>query len=77
VIGFKQSAEILQKDSLKINQKKFYNLNRRDQQGQLTRQEELELILYTLQEEGVHPRVRDEYIKENGIRTGRVIKDLF
>jgi MULE transposase domain len=77
VIGFKQSAEILQKEGLEINRKKFYNLNRRDQQGQLTRQEELELILYTLKEEGVHPRVREEYIEENGIRTGRVIKDLF
>ena len=77
VIGYKQLAKILQKEGLEINQKKFYNLNQRDQQGQLTWQEELELILYTLKEEGVHPRVRKEYIKDNSIRTGRVIKDLF
>jgi hypothetical protein len=69
VISFKQSAEILQKEGLEIDWRKFYNLNQRDQQGQLTRQEELELILYTLQEEGVHPCVCNEYIKENGIRT--------
>ena len=35
------------------------------------------MILYTLEEEGVHPRCRDEYIEENGIQTSRVIKDIF
>jgi hypothetical protein len=67
VISYKQSAEILRKEGLELDQKKYYCLNRKDQQGKLTRQEELELILYTLEEEGVYPRYCDEYIKENRI----------
>jgi hypothetical protein len=44
----------------------------------LTRQEELEYILQMLEDDGVHVRVRDEYVLDSaGERKVRVIKDLF
>ena len=61
-----------------IGKKKFYNLQRKEGKGTLTRQEELEYILQLLEEEDVHVRYRAEYtVDSDGERNGRVIKDLF
>src|SRR5204863_3632975 len=61
-----------------IGKKRFWNLQRKEGKGTLTRQEELEYILQLLEDEGLHVRFREEYILDSdGERTGRVIKDLF
>jgi hypothetical protein len=63
VIGYTASAAILRKDGLEIDRKKYNNLRRNANAGrQLTRQEELELLLGDLEREGLNPLVRDEYI---------------
>jgi hypothetical protein len=79
VLGYKDHAALLQKDSLpEIGRKTFYNLQRKEGKGTLTRQEELEYILQLLEEEDVHARFRSEYtVDANGERNGQVIKDLF
>jgi hypothetical protein len=76
-IGFKESVETLQKEGLEIDHKEYYNLHCKGTARTLTRQEELMLLLQTLEQERVHPRVNDTYIIEDGIRKRRVIKDLF
>ena len=35
------------------------------------------MVMTILESNGFHPRTRDEYIVEGGIRTKRVIKDIF
>jgi hypothetical protein len=63
VIGYTALAAILRKDSLELDRKKYNNLRRDANAGKaLTRQEELELLLRDLEQEGLHPYVRDEYV---------------
>ena len=63
---------------LDIGKKRYYNLQRKEAKGTLTRQEELEFILELLKEEDVYVRVRSEYTTNlKGERDGRAIKDLF
>ena len=62
----------------KLSKTEFWNLQRKEDKGTLTRQEELEYILQLLESAGVHLRYREEYILgSDGERVGRVIKDLF
>jgi hypothetical protein len=62
IIGYKDHVALLQKDNLpEIGRKTFYNLQRKEGKGTLTRQEELEYILQLLEEEEVHVRFRAEY----------------
>ena len=71
------SAEILQKAGLELsNRKEFYNLERKEEKGELTKQEELLLLLTHLDDEGQHPRVRSETV-EDGSSSQRDIRDLF
>jgi hypothetical protein len=78
VISYKESAAILQKDGLEIDKKQYYNLHQKEDKGILTRQDELQLILRTLEEECFHPRRRKEYtVNKQEEQTERVIKDLF
>jgi hypothetical protein len=79
ILSYKDSAAVLTQDGLEIRKKKFYNLQRKEGKGTLTRQEELEYILQLLEDEGIHVRPRYEYILDptNGERTSQVIKDLF
>ena len=79
VLGYKDHAALLRKDSLpELGRKKFYNLQRKEGKGTLTKQEELEYILQLLKEEDVHVRFQAEYtVNANGEQIGRVIKDLF
>jgi hypothetical protein len=77
-VGYTGASEILKKKGQEIDRKQYYNLLWKETQGSVTRQEELTLILKVLEDEGVHPRVRDEYIEnENGERTQQVVCDLF
>jgi hypothetical protein len=63
---------------LDIGKKKYYSLQRKEGKGTLTRQEELELILKTLEEENVYVKPCAEYTTDAyRERTSRVIKDLF
>jgi hypothetical protein len=78
VVGYSAASQILKKNGWEIDQKKFYNLLRNEEKGTLTRQEELLLILKTLENKGLHPRVREEYILDkNGERTQRIVQDIF
>jgi hypothetical protein len=79
VVGYKEHTALLRKDNLpEVGKKKFYNLQRKEGKGTLTRQEELEYILQLLEEEDIHVRYRTEYtVDSDGERDGRVIKDLF
>jgi hypothetical protein len=79
VVGYKEHAALLKKDGLpRIGKRQFYNLQRKEEKGTLTKQEELEYILQLLEAKNVHVRFRLEYILDkNGERIGRVIKDLF
>jgi hypothetical protein len=79
VVGHREHTALLKKDNLPdIDKKKFYNLQRKEGKGTLTRQEELEYILQLLEEEDVHVRFRAEYtVDADGERDGQVIKDLF
>ena len=57
IIGYKDHVALLRKDNLpEIGRKAFYNLQRKEGKGTLTRQEELEYILQLFEEEEVHVR---------------------
>jgi hypothetical protein len=77
--SYNDHTSLLKKDHLpEIGKKKFYNLQRKEGKGTLTRQEELEYVLQLLEAEKVHVRCRAEYtVDADGERNGRVIKDLF
>ena len=79
VITYKDSMAIIGNEGLpKLSKTEFWNLQRKEDKGTLTRQEELEYILQLLESAGVHLRYREEYILgSDGERVGRVIKDLF
>jgi hypothetical protein len=63
VISYTALAAILRKDSLELDRKKYNNLRQNANAGKaLTKQEELKLLLRDLEQEGLHLRVRDEYI---------------
>ena len=65
-------------EGLDIKKKKYWNLQRKEGQGTLTRQEELEYLLELLEGEGVHVRHCNEYILDAaGKRISQVIKDVF
>jgi hypothetical protein len=77
VISYTASAEILQKEGLELsNRKEFYNLERKEEKGELTRQEELLLLLTHLDDEGQHPRIRSETV-EDSTSSRREIRNLF
>ena len=77
VVPYSQASEILKKKGWEINQKQYNNLLRKEKAGLLTRQEELTLILNTVEDRGLHIRVREEYILgPNGERTQRIVRDL-
>ena len=79
VISYTASAEILQKEGLELDKKKFYRLQDKEAVGELTRQEELQVLLTHLQDEGFHPRVRAEYVETAGGNRSRrrEVRDLF
>jgi hypothetical protein len=68
----------LKKDDLpRIGKKQFYNLQRKEEVGTMTKQQELEYILQLLEAEDIHVRYRAEHmLDDGGDRTGQVIKDL-
>ena len=70
--------QILKNHDLELDRKIFYNFNRKEASKKLTPQEEMELIMHLLHEEGFHIRLKAEYtVGEDGTRTGRVVKALF
>jgi hypothetical protein len=79
VVGYREHAAIVEKEGLpKLTKREFWNLQRKEGKGTLTRQEELEYVLQLLESYDVHVRCRFEYILDkDGERIGRVIKDLF
>jgi hypothetical protein len=63
VISYTALVAILRKDSLELDYKKYNNLRRNANASKaLTKQEELKLLLRDLEQEGLHPCVRDKYI---------------
>ena len=78
ILSYQQSAALLEQEGLELKKKRYWNLRRKEGEGTLTRQEELEYILQMLEDEGVHVRLRDEYeLDPTGERKVRIIKDLF
>ena len=77
ILSYSDSVDILAKDRLRIGQKEYYNLLRKESKAPLSNQEELELVMGILEQNGFHPRTREEYIVENGERTRRVVRDIF
>ena len=76
-IGYAASDDILRKEGLYLRRKEYYNLTRKEAKALLSNQEELQLVMTILEQNGFHPRTREEYIVENGIRTKRVVRDIF
>jgi hypothetical protein len=78
ILSYKASAAVLKKEGLEIKRKKYWNLQRKEGEGTLTRQEELKYLLKLLEGEGVHVCTCDEYTLDvAGEKVGRVIMDIF
>jgi len=77
IMTAKQNAKVLGKRGFKIKDKEFYNLFRKESKLDMSREEEMALLMGVLERSGFHPRVREEYILEDGVRTGRVIREIF
>jgi hypothetical protein len=77
ILCYGDSKAVLKKQGLKIGQKEFYNLTRREEKQKLSPEEELTVLIGHLERHGYHPRTRDEYIIENGVRTKRIVRDIF
>ncbi len=52
-------------------------MTRKEGKMRLSPQEELALLVSHLERYGYHPRTRDEYIVENGVRQKKVVRDIF
>jgi hypothetical protein len=62
---------------LELNRKAFYNLQRKEAEGQISSQEEALLILSYLEGENFQVKINEEYILDvDGKRLNRVIKDI-
>jgi hypothetical protein len=77
ILSYKDLATVLRKQGLKIKQKEFYNLTRKEEKHKLSPQEELSLLVGHLERHGYHPRTRDKYIVKDGVRKKKVVQDIF
>jgi hypothetical protein len=77
IITAKQNAKVLGKKGFKIKDKEFYNLFRKESKLNMSQKEELALLIRVLKKSGFHPRVQEEYILVDEVRTGRMIKEIF
>jgi hypothetical protein len=77
IMTAKQNAKVLGKKGFKIKDKEFYNLFRKESKLDMSREEELALLMGVLERSGFHPRVREEYILVDEVRTGRMIREIF
>ncbi|KAN0069188.1 hypothetical protein V8E54_012817 [Elaphomyces granulatus] len=67
VVGYKEHTALLKKDDLpRISKKQFYNLQRKEEVGTMTRQQELEYIVQLLEAEDIHVRYRAEHMLDDG-----------
>src|SRR4051794_12957728 len=78
-LSYKQSARILIRDGLHLDSKEYYNLQRRRDSGKaLTKEEQLKLLLHSLEVQDFHVRTREEYlIDDEGKRKARIARDVF
>ncbi|KAI9764342.1 MAG: hypothetical protein M1839_005959 [Geoglossum umbratile] len=78
-ISYKQSARILMREGLHLDSKEYYNLQRRRDSGkELTKEEQLELLLHSLEVRDFRVRTREEYlIDDKGERRARIARDIF
>lgn len=60
-IGYADSSEILGKMGLELDRKSFYNLQRKESEGQLSSQEQARLLLDYLQHAGFHFEVDEVF----------------
>jgi hypothetical protein len=77
ITSAKQNAKILEKRGLKIKDKEFYNLFRKESKLPLSAKEAAELLIGILERNSFYPRVQEEYILVNRVRTRRVIREIF
>ena len=78
-MSYKQSARILAKEGLHLGSQEYYNLRRRQDMGwALTKEEQLDLLLHSLEIRDFRVRSREEYLIDNdGNRMARVARDIF
>jgi hypothetical protein len=78
-VSFGQATRILKKHRLQVSKWDFYNVDRRDRQGgQLTKIEELNLLLEYLDKEDFRYRLLEDYeLDEAGNPAKRVVQALF
>jgi hypothetical protein len=66
IISYTVSAEILRKEGLELDRKKFYRLQDKKAVEELTRKDKLQVLLIYLQDKGLYPCIQAEYIKTAG-----------
>jgi hypothetical protein len=79
VISYKAPLAILRREGLELGRNEFYNLERQEGKGRLSKQEEIQPLIAYLEENNFHVQVRTEYIlDDSGNRaSSRVVKDIF
>jgi hypothetical protein len=67
------------KEGLHLDPKEYYNLQRRQDSGRaLTKEEQLELLLHSLEVRDFRVRTREEYLIDGkGKRSARIARDIF
>ena len=74
-ISYQTVSRILQKQGLEFSRKEFYNLERQEQQGHLSRADELQLLLQYLEADDFRVRLLEEYVVgDDGQPKERVVK---
>jgi len=73
----KQNTKVLANKGFKISDKEFYNLRRKEGRVEMSREDKVQLLMAILERNGFYPRVREEYVLQEGRRTRRVIREIF
>jgi hypothetical protein len=77
-VPYGKALRILEKKDLTLSKTEFYNLQRKVNNRQCTKEEEMRYLIDILNQEDFHTMIREEYtINETGERDGKVVKDIF
>lgn len=77
VITVKQNTKVLTKKGYKITDKEFYNLSKKEGKVDLSREEEVQLVIVILERNRFYLYVQDEYILEDRRYTKYIIREIF
>ena len=74
ILSAKDNNEVLKRLGLSIDQKRYYNLHRKEITFKLSNQEEAQMLLHYLNGRKVHVEVLEEYVLDGaGNKVNRVI----